>query len=82
MVCGNCTLGKVTVIGAGVVGLTTALLLQQKGYEVTIIADHFPGDRDILYTSPVAGARWKTLAPNSDLRLQRKVTACICIQLY
>ncbi|CAO3627033.1 unnamed protein product [Mucor fragilis] len=71
MVCKNCTLGKVTVIGAGVIGLTTALLLQQKGYEVTIIADHFPGDRSIQYTSPVAGARWKTLAPNSDLRLQR-----------
>ncbi|KAG2216028.1 hypothetical protein INT46_007088 [Mucor plumbeus] len=71
MVCNNCTLGKVTVIGAGVVGLTTALLLQQRGYDVTIVADHFPGDKSIEYTSPVAGARWKTLAPNSDLRLQR-----------
>ncbi|KAL9545882.1 hypothetical protein MBANPS3_006936 [Mucor bainieri] len=71
MVCNNCTLGKVTVIGAGVIGLTTALLLQQRGYEVTVVADHFPGDKDIQYTSPVAGARWRTLAPNSDLRLQR-----------
>jgi glycine/D-amino acid oxidase-like deaminating enzyme len=73
MVCNNCTLGKATVIGAGVVGLTTALLLQQRGYDVTIVAEHFPGDKSIEYTSPVAGARWKTLAPNSDLRLQSKV---------
>lgn len=73
MVCNNCTLGRVTVVGAGVVGLTTALLLQQRGYDVTIVADHFPGDKGIGYTSPVAGARWKTLAPNSDLRLQSKV---------
>ncbi|GAA5801758.1 hypothetical protein HPULCUR_007210 [Helicostylum pulchrum] len=62
---------KVNVIGAGVIGLTTALLLQQKGYDVTIIASEFPGDKHIQYTSPCAGARWKTLAPNSDLRLQR-----------
>ncbi|KAI8375655.1 hypothetical protein EDC96DRAFT_600222 [Choanephora cucurbitarum] len=61
---------KVNVIGAGVIGLTTALLLRQKGYSVTIIAKHFPGDNDIEYTSPYAGARWRTVAPNSDLRLQ------------
>lgn len=61
---------KVNVIGSGVIGLTTALLLQEKGYDVTIIANDFPGDRNIEYTSPCAGARWKTLAPNSDLRLR------------
>lgn len=64
---------QIRVIGAGVIGLTTALLLQKKGYHVTIISDHFPTDkRSPYYTSPNAGARWKTLAPNSDLRLQRK----------
>lgn len=82
MACNNCSLGKVTVIGAGVIGLTTALLLQQRGYEVTVVAHHFPGDKDILYTSPVAGARWRTLAPNSDLRLQRKLATRICILVY
>ncbi|KAI8087631.1 uncharacterized protein B0P05DRAFT_569582 [Gilbertella persicaria] len=69
--CKGCSLGQVNVIGAGVIGLTTALLLQQKGYDVTIIADYFPGDKHIEYTSPCAGARWKTLAPNSDPKLQR-----------
>lgn len=63
---------KINVIGAGVIGLTTALLLQQKGYDVTIIASEFPEDKHIQYTSTCAGARWKTLAPNSDLRLQSK----------
>lgn len=63
---------KVNVIGSGVIGLTTALLLQEKGYDVTIIAAEFPGDNHIEYTSPCAGARWKTLALNSDLRLQSK----------
>ncbi len=63
---------QIRVIGAGVIGLTTALLLQKKGYHVTIIADHFPGDKSPQYTSPNAGARWKTLASNSNLRLQRK----------
>jgi glycine/D-amino acid oxidase-like deaminating enzyme len=65
-------LGNVTVIGAGVIGLTTALLLQKEGYNVTIVANHFPGDKNINYTSPFAGARWKTVAPNSDSRLQSK----------
>ncbi|KAI9278767.1 hypothetical protein BDA99DRAFT_428548 [Phascolomyces articulosus] len=62
---------KVHVVGAGVVGLTTALLLQIKGYDVTILAKHFPGDLSSDYTSPWAGARWKTMAPNDDSRLQR-----------
>ncbi|KAG2220124.1 hypothetical protein INT45_006152 [Circinella minor] len=62
---------KVHVIGAGVVGLTTALLLRIKGYDVTILAKHFPGDLSSDYTSPWAGARWKTMAPNDDPRLQR-----------
>ncbi|KAI9313541.1 hypothetical protein BX666DRAFT_1864121 [Dichotomocladium elegans] len=62
---------KVHVIGAGVIGLTTAVVLLAKGYDVTLLAKHFPGDRSGDYTSPWAGARWKTVAPNNDLRLQR-----------
>lgn len=63
---------KIHVVGAGVVGLTTALVLQIKGYDVTILANHFPGDKSPDYTSPWAGARWKSVAPNFDARLQRK----------
>ena len=42
---------------AGVAGLTSALLLSKKGgYEITIAAKHMPGDYDIEYASPWAGA--------------------------
>jgi glycine/D-amino acid oxidase-like deaminating enzyme len=42
-----------------VVGLTSALLLaQEKGNNVTVVAKHMPGDYDIQYTSPWAGANY------------------------
>ncbi|KAI0659398.1 D-amino-acid oxidase [Cubamyces menziesii] len=49
---------NIVVIGAGVVGLTTALKIQEKkGYQVTIVADTFPTDaKTIKYTSLWAGA--------------------------
>ena len=48
------------VIRAGVAGLTTALVLLRKypGYMVTIVAKHMPGDYDIEYASPWAGANY------------------------
>ncbi|KAJ1928899.1 hypothetical protein IWQ60_001642 [Tieghemiomyces parasiticus] len=40
-------------------GLTTALLLQEEGHQVTVVAQHFPGDMSTTqYTSPWAGANW------------------------
>lgn len=40
-------------------GLTTALLLSKKpGFEVEIAARYMPGDYDIEYASPWAGANW------------------------
>jgi len=50
---------NVNVIGAGVSGLTTALELQNNGFQVTAIADRFPGDLSIDYCSPNAGAQWR-----------------------
>lgn len=35
-------------------GLTTALVLARKGYNVTMVAEHYPGDLSINYTSPWA----------------------------
>ncbi|RCH79813.1 hypothetical protein CU098_003470 [Rhizopus stolonifer] len=62
---------KITVIGAGVIGLTTALSLKQDGYEnVKVVARHLPGDINIQYTSPYAGAHWRTMAPNDNPMLQ------------
>lgn len=46
----------VIVIGAGVIGLSTALQLKQKGYKnVMVVAKYVPGDMSIEYTSPFAG---------------------------
>jgi len=44
---------------AGVSGLTTALLLSKNPeYKITVVAKHMPGDYDIEYTSPWAGANY------------------------
>lgn len=44
----------IAVIGSGVMGLTTGLLLQRAGANVTIFAEHFPPDT----TSNIAAAFW------------------------
>ncbi|KAE8343724.1 hypothetical protein BDV24DRAFT_161033 [Aspergillus arachidicola] len=50
---------NVVVIGAGVAGLTTALLLSERsGYRIIVAAKHMPGDYDIEYASPWAGANY------------------------
>lgn len=33
---------SIAVVGAGIVGLTTAIALLERGYEVTLIADRYP----------------------------------------
>jgi hypothetical protein len=44
---------------AGVSGLTTALLLAKNPRnKITIVAKHMPGDYDIEYASPWAGANY------------------------
>ncbi|KAL1640526.1 D-amino acid oxidase [Diplodia intermedia] len=60
---------RIVVLGAGVVGLTTALQLSQNtSYSVTIVAKHMPGDYDIEYASPWAGANYLPVgAPGSNL---------------
>lgn len=47
---------------AGVAGLTTALKLSQTArYKITVAAEHMPGDYDIRYASPWAGANYLPL---------------------
>ncbi|CAG8708738.1 9610_t:CDS:2, partial [Scutellospora calospora] len=60
---------QVTVIGAGISGLTTAVLLQEK-YNVTIVSRDFPGELKDGYTSPWAGAHWRSHAALDDFRQQ------------
>lgn len=49
---------------AGVIGLTTAMLLSQDpDNKITVAAKHMPGDYDIEYTSPWAGANYLPYVP-------------------
>lgn len=56
---------KINVVGAGVQGLTVALILQKQGYDVTVIAKYWPGDLSIEYTSPWAGKVKPDIHPTS-----------------
>ncbi|TFK41511.1 D-aspartate oxidase [Crucibulum laeve] len=61
---------EIVVLGAGVIGLTTALQIQEKGgYHVTIIAEVLPSDpKTIKYTSHWAGAHHVSLANEGTLQ--------------
>ncbi|KAJ7207059.1 hypothetical protein GGX14DRAFT_635946 [Mycena pura] len=63
---------QLVLIGAGVVGLTTAVRVQEKGgYQVTVVAELFPSDpKSIKYTSHWAGAHHVSLA-GPDVRQQK-----------
>ncbi|GEQ68805.1 hypothetical protein JCM33374_g2474 [Metschnikowia sp. JCM 33374] len=64
----------VVIVGAGVIGLTTALKLKQEvsSVEITVVATFLPGDSDITYTSPYAGANWMSFASKDDVQ-QHKI---------
>lgn len=58
-------MANIVVLGAGVSGLTSALLLAKlRKYSITIVAKHMPGDYDIEYASPWAGADWVPPKPS------------------
>lgn len=62
---------KVVVVGAGVVGLTSALVLSEKGYSVAVVAESLPTDvPNSSYTSAWAGAHFRPFPPSqpNDLR--------------
>ncbi|KAF2030515.1 nucleotide-binding domain-containing protein [Setomelanomma holmii] len=68
---------NITILGAGVVGLTTSLVLAENypSASITVIGKHFPGDRSIEYTSPWAGANWSSMAhDNGPLEKYDEVT--------
>ncbi|KAA8652471.1 hypothetical protein EYZ11_009269 [Aspergillus tanneri] len=53
------TKNNIVIVGAGVSGLTTAYLLSKDASNsITIVSKHMPGDYDIEYCSPWAGANY------------------------
>ncbi|KAK3383713.1 amino acid oxidase [Lasiosphaeria ovina] len=65
----------IVVIGAGVIGLSAAIALEEAGYDVTIVARDFPGPAEtfdglqhINFSSPWAGAhnRWVPPLPSGE----------------
>ncbi|KAL8278030.1 hypothetical protein RQP46_009490 [Phenoliferia psychrophenolica] len=62
----------IVVVGAGVIGLSTALKLQREGYKVAIVAECLPGDpNNIKYTSCWAGAHHVSVAGPNDLQMHK-----------
>jgi len=54
---------RVVVVGAGVIGLSSALILAEAGYKVHLIADKFSPDT----TSDGAGALWRFTSSDRNL---------------
>lgn len=66
-------MGRIIVIGAGIIGLWTSLLLANLGLgkDIVVIAKCLPGDQSAAYTSPVAGAHFSCdVAGNSKKMLR------------
>lgn len=67
----------IAILGAGIIGLTSALVIAHAypSASITITATHFPGDRSIDYTSPWAGANWSSMAnDNGPLENYDRIT--------
>ncbi|KAB8078188.1 FAD dependent oxidoreductase [Aspergillus leporis] len=65
---------NIVILGAGVSGLTTAYLLSKDASNsITVVAKHMPGDYDIEYASPWAGANYLPVgkAGSSHARWER-----------
>ncbi|KAF2816285.1 FAD dependent oxidoreductase [Mytilinidion resinicola] len=60
---------NIIVIGAGVLGLTSTLVLSKHAnFKITVVAKHMPGDYDIEYASPWAGANYLPVGePGTEL---------------
>ncbi|KAM5350231.1 hypothetical protein ACJ41O_006736 [Fusarium nematophilum] len=55
---------SIVIVGAGIIGLDVALVLSERGYgnNITVIAEHLPGDTAVSYTSPWAGCNFSAIS--------------------
>ncbi|TQV95527.1 hypothetical protein V2A60_000717 [Cordyceps javanica] len=60
----------VIVLGAGVIGLQTAINLLEAGYSIAIVARDWPGDQNFGYTSMWAGAQWRSTSKMHEKHMQ------------
>ncbi|KAH6876089.1 D-amino acid oxidase-like protein [Alternaria rosae] len=64
---------NIIVIGAGVSGLTSAYLLSKDpSNRIAVVAKHMPGDSDIEYASPWAGANFMPMSAEPSSRYERR----------
>ncbi|ESX02813.1 hypothetical protein KL918_002415 [Ogataea parapolymorpha] len=65
---------KIVVVGAGVIGLTTALILKRKlNCDVVVVSKEIPGDADPIYTSTKAGAQWSSSPGNKRAEFSYRI---------
>ncbi|KAH8681189.1 FAD dependent oxidoreductase [Xylariales sp. PMI_506] len=63
----------IVVVGAGVSGLTSAYLLSKNSTNtITVVAKHMPGDYDVEYASPFAGANMMPMSVSETSRWERQ----------
>ncbi|ABN68145.2 D-aspartate oxidase [Scheffersomyces stipitis CBS 6054] len=63
---------KYVIVGSGIIGLYTAYNLLLRGVsprEITIVAEHLPGDESINYTSPYAGGNFSCITDDDPKTL-------------
>ncbi|KAL3961072.1 hypothetical protein ACCO45_006189 [Purpureocillium lilacinum] len=55
---------SIVIVGAGIIGLDVALVLAERGYgkNITVVAEHLPGDTAVDYTSPWAGCNFSAIS--------------------
>ncbi|KAL6835692.1 hypothetical protein J3E69DRAFT_373000 [Trichoderma sp. SZMC 28015] len=63
---------SIVIVGAGIIGLNVALVLSEKGHgrSITVVAEHFPGDTSLYYTSPWAGCNFSAISGTDDNALR------------
>jgi glycine/D-amino acid oxidase-like deaminating enzyme len=69
---------EATVLGSGVIGLTTAYVLQRNGYDVTIVHTGDIQAENQFYTSSKAGGTFNLMKHTGEALLDRMMSNNKC----